>query len=98
MSGHPGRFNQDEQAAADTLEPFKLTLAQEWGYANTYPRDEARAAIYETRLHNYNHHRADTRIDVQTPLDRLHNLSGNYTYPAACAGPTLWLNKHRMSP
>ncbi|WP_341952993.1 IS481 family transposase [Salinibacterium sp. TMP30] len=61
------------------VERFKRTLATEWAYAATYRSDEARAAAYPTWLHHYNFHRPHTGIGGQTPSDRVHNLSGNYT-------------------
>ena len=61
------------------VERFNRTLAQEWAYARTYASDEARAVAYDTWLHHYNHHRPHTGIDGQTPSDRVHNLTGNYS-------------------
>lgn len=61
------------------VERFNRTLAQEWAYAATYDSDEARAASYGAWLHHYNHHRPHTGIGGQTPSDRVHNLTGNYT-------------------
>ena len=61
------------------VERFNRTLAAEWAYAYTYDSDEARAATYEAWLHHYNHHRPHTGIGGQTPSDRVHNLTGNYT-------------------
>ena len=61
------------------VERFNRTLAQEWAYATSYDSDEARAATYDTWLHHYNHHRPHTGIGGQTPSDRVHNLTGNYS-------------------
>ncbi|TQO19925.1 transposase IS481 family protein [Rhodoglobus vestalii] len=61
------------------VERFNRTLAEEWAYAHTYLSDEARAATYPAWLHSYNHHRPHTGIGGQTPSDRVHNLTGNYT-------------------
>lgn len=61
------------------VERFNRTLAEEWAYAHTYLTDEARAAAYPAWLHHYNHHRPHTGIGGQTPSDRVHNLSGNYS-------------------
>ncbi|WP_344757537.1 integrase core domain-containing protein, partial [Gryllotalpicola koreensis] len=41
--------------------------------------DETRAADYQRWVHHYNHHRPHTGIDGQTPSDRVHNLTRNYT-------------------
>ena len=61
------------------VERFNRTLASEWAYAEPYPSDEARSATYPDWLHNYNHHRPHTGIGGQTPADRVHNLTGNYS-------------------
>jgi transposase InsO family protein len=61
------------------VERFNRTLATEWAYAHTYASDQARAAEYRAWLHHYNHHRPHTGIGGQTPSDRVHNLTGNYT-------------------
>ncbi|WP_341954310.1 IS481 family transposase [Salinibacterium sp. TMP30] len=61
------------------VERFNRTLATEWAYAATYLSDEARAAEYPIWLHHYNFHRPHTGIGGQTPSDRVHNLSGNYS-------------------
>jgi transposase InsO family protein len=61
------------------VERFNRTLANEWAYAATYSTDEARAANYPTWLHHYNHHRPHTGIGGQTPSDRVHNLTRNYS-------------------
>jgi transposase InsO family protein len=61
------------------VERFNRTLAAEWAYAKTYDSDEARAADYGAWLHHYNHHRPHTGIGGQTPSDRVHNLTGNYS-------------------
>ncbi|WP_344757410.1 integrase core domain-containing protein, partial [Gryllotalpicola koreensis] len=41
--------------------------------------DETRAADYQRWVHHYNHHRPHTGIDGQTPSDRVHNLTRNYS-------------------
>jgi transposase InsO family protein len=61
------------------VERFNRTLAQEWAYASTYSTDEARAAEYPRWLHHYNHHRPHTGIGGQTPAQRVHNVTGNYS-------------------
>ena len=61
------------------VERFNRTLAEEWAYADTYLTDEARADQYPAWLHHYNHHRPHTGIGGQSPSDRVHNLSGNYS-------------------
>ena len=66
------------------VERFNRTLAQEWAYAQTYYRDEARAATYADWLHYYNHLRPHTGIGGLTPSDRVHNLRGLTTrWPSA---------------
>jgi transposase InsO family protein len=61
------------------VERFNRTLAAEWAYARPYDSDAARTATYADWLHHYNHHRPHTGLGGQTPSDRVHNLTGNYT-------------------
>lgn len=61
------------------VERFNRTLAQEWAYARTYLSDEARAATYQQWIHDYNHHRPHTGIGGKSPIERVHNLPGNYS-------------------
>ena len=61
------------------VERFNRTLGAEWAYARHYASDAARTAIYANWLHHYNHHRPHTGLGGQTPSDRVHNLTGNYS-------------------
>lgn len=61
------------------VERFNRTLAQEWAYAAAYASNSARTATYAAWLHHYNHHRPHTGIGGQTPSERVHNLTGNYS-------------------
>lgn len=61
------------------VERFNRTLATEWAYATAYDSEDARTTAYFTWLHHYNHHRPHTGIGGQTPSERVHNLTGNYT-------------------
>lgn len=61
------------------VERFNRTLATEWAYARSYTSEAERAAEYPAWLHHYNHHRPHTGIGGQTPSDRVHNLTRNYT-------------------
>ena len=61
------------------VERFNRTLATEWAYAASYSTDEARAAEYPRWLHHYNHHRPHTGLGGQTPAQRVHNVTGNYS-------------------
>jgi transposase InsO family protein len=61
------------------VERFNRTLATEWAYARTYLSETARSSTYQDWIHHYNHHRPHTGISGQTPADRVHNLTGNYT-------------------
>lgn len=61
------------------VERFNRTLMSEWAYARTYTSETQREAAYTQWLHHYNHHRPHTALDGQTPADRVHNLTGNYT-------------------
>lgn len=61
------------------VERFNRTLAAEWAYARPYASETEREMAYKQWLHHYNHHRAHTAIGGQTPSERVHNLTGNYT-------------------
>jgi transposase InsO family protein len=61
------------------VERFNRTLATKRAHAATYRSDEVRAAEYSTWLHHYNFYRPHIGIGGQTPSDRVHNLSRNYT-------------------
>jgi len=61
------------------VERFNRTLAQEWAYAIAYESEAARTESYEAWLHHYNYHRPHTGIGGQTPSDRVHNLTRNYS-------------------
>jgi transposase InsO family protein len=61
------------------IERFHRTLAFEWAYAHHYASESARAATYQTWIHNYNHHRPHTGIGGKSPIDRVHNHSGKNT-------------------
>ena len=61
------------------VERFNRTLATEWAYARRYSAETARSATYSAWLHHYNHHRPHTALGGQTPAQRVHNLTGNYS-------------------
>jgi transposase InsO family protein len=61
------------------VERFHRTLADEWAYARPYRSEPERRAALEPWLHYYNHHRAHTALKGQTPADRVHNLTGQYS-------------------
>lgn len=61
------------------VERFNRTLATEWAYARRYSTDAARSATYAGWLHHYNHHRPHTALGGQTPAQRVHNVTGNYS-------------------
>ena len=48
-------------------------------YARHYGSDHARVDTYQGRFHSYNHHRPHTDIGGKSPIDRVHNVSGNNT-------------------
>ncbi len=62
------------------VERLNRTLATEWAYVKPYASEAERATAYETWLHHYNHHRPHTGIGDQTPSERVHNVTGKYTY------------------
>ena len=59
------------------IERFPRTLAAEWAYARHYSSDHARADTFQGWIHSYNHHRPHTGIGGKSPIDRVHNVSGN---------------------
>ncbi|WP_354261514.1 IS481 family transposase [Agrococcus sp. UYP10] len=61
------------------VERFNRTLANEWAYASTYRSEAERAATYDAWVHTYNHHRPHTALNGQTPAQRVHNVTRNYT-------------------
>ena len=60
------------------VERFNRTLMAEWAYARPYLSEASREAVYDEFLEYYNHRRAHTGIGGLSPLDRVHNLTGNY--------------------
>jgi transposase InsO family protein len=60
-------------------ERFNRTLLEEWAYVRPYRSNEARTALLDRWLHMYNHHRSPTALGGRSPVDRLNNLSGNYS-------------------
>jgi transposase InsO family protein len=61
------------------VERFHRTLVDEWAYARTYRSEAERREALPAFLHWYNHHRAHTALAGQTPADRVHNLTGQYS-------------------
>ncbi len=59
------------------VERFNRTLEDEWAYARAYTSEAERLAEYPRWLHHYNHHRPHTAIGGLTPMQRLHNVTGN---------------------
>lgn len=59
--------------------PDATDVAAEWAYARHYNSDQARADTYQDWIHSYNHHRPHTGIGGKSPIDRVHNVSGNNT-------------------
>jgi transposase InsO family protein len=61
------------------VERFNRTLMAEWAYARPYLSESHREAVYGQFLDYYNHRRTHTGIGGLSPLDRVHNLTGNYS-------------------
>ena len=61
------------------VERFNRTLLDEWAYVRPYLTNDQRTRLLERWLHLYNHHRSHTALGGHPPIDRVNNLSGNYT-------------------
>ena len=61
------------------VERFNRTLLEEWAYVRTYASTAERTAALDNWLHTYNHHRRHTAISGQTPIQRVNNLTGQYS-------------------
>ncbi|MGO1948986.1 MAG: IS481 family transposase [Mycobacteriaceae bacterium] len=61
------------------VERFNRTLMHEWAYAQPYLSEASREQVYGQFLEYYNHRRAHTGIGGLSPLERVHNLTGNYS-------------------
>ena len=61
-------------------ERFIQTMLNEWAYARPYSSNDARLEALSPWLDHYNHNRAHTALDGQTPMAVLvTNVSGNHT-------------------
>ena len=60
-------------------ERFNRTLADEWAYAAVYNSSADRAQALPAWLHTYNHHRSHTALGGATPIERVNNLTGQYS-------------------
>jgi transposase InsO family protein len=61
------------------VERFNRTLLEEWAYVQVYDSEAERLAALEDFLHCYNHHRRHTSLGGLTPIDRVNNVSGQYS-------------------
>jgi transposase InsO family protein len=61
------------------IERFHRTLTAGWAYARKFPSESARRNALPSWLHEYNHHRPHTAIGAQPPINRLTNLSDQYS-------------------
>jgi transposase InsO family protein len=61
------------------IERFHRTLAAGWAYARLYASESARRNALRAWIHHYNHHRPHTATGNQPPINRLTNLSGQYS-------------------
>ncbi len=61
------------------VERFNRTLLEEWAYVRVYTSSARGAAALDKWLHTYNHHRAHTSLGGLAPIDRVNNLSGQYS-------------------
>jgi transposase InsO family protein len=61
------------------VERFNRTLMTEWAYARPYLSEASREQVYGEFIEHYNRRRAHTGIGGLAPMDRVHNLTGNYS-------------------
>jgi len=61
------------------IERFHRTLADGWAFSRFYATESARRKALPAWIHEYNHHRPHTAIGGRPPINRLTNLSGQYT-------------------
>jgi transposase InsO family protein len=61
------------------IERFHRTLADGWAYAQLYTSESARRNALKAWIHHYNHHRPHTATGNQPPINRLTNLTGQYS-------------------
>lgn len=61
------------------VERFNRTLLEEWAYARPYQGNHQRRDLLPEWLHLYNFHRAHTALGGLPPIERVNNLSGNYS-------------------
>ena len=60
------------------VERFNRTLLDEWAYVRPYADNQARLALLNSWLHDYNYHRTHTALGGRPPIARVNNLCGNY--------------------
>jgi transposase InsO family protein len=60
-------------------ERFIRTLLERWAYAHPYQHETERLAALDPALNFYNRLRPHRALDGLTPLERVNNVSGNYT-------------------
>jgi transposase InsO family protein len=61
------------------VERFNRTLLQEWAYVRPYGSNQERLSSLTTWLHSYNWHRSHAALGGRPPIERVNNLSGNYS-------------------
>ena len=61
------------------VERFNRTLLDEWAYVRAYQSEAERRRRLDHWLHRYNHHRSHTALNGLTPVDRVNNLTGQYS-------------------
>ena len=61
------------------VERFNRTLLEEWAYVRTYESTAERTDALDNWLHIYNHHRRHTALNGQSPIQRVNNLTGQYS-------------------
>ncbi|MDT7580213.1 MAG: hypothetical protein QOK35_1477 [Pseudonocardiales bacterium] len=61
------------------IERFHRTLADGWAFRRLYTGESQRRKALPGWIHEYNHHRPHTAIGGHPPINRLTNLSGQYS-------------------
>ena len=71
------------------VERFNRTLQEEWAYARPYASEAERISAFPVFLRTYNHHRAHTALNGDSPADRTQpGESVQLVSPASSTSPS----------